>query len=97
MPKRGQTQPWKVRYQYPSQVTSSVIAKHHLRDAARDMVILRKRGATVTLQVREDDGLHDFSDEQIIEYLRKGWGRLYDSLINDIEGKVWEQTGEEED
>jgi hypothetical protein len=96
MPKRGQTQPWKVYFYYPEYPDrSGTIPKHALAEAAREMVTLRKRGATVTVSLKDAAGLHAWTDEQIVEYLR-AWGQSYDRLISDIEKKVWEQTDEVE-
>lgn len=95
MPKRGQTQPWKVRFQYPGQ-KQWTIARHALPSAVSELLALRKRGAEVTLAVKLDDGLHEYTDEQTISGLRE-YGQMYDYLIKELEEKVWERTDEVED
>jgi hypothetical protein len=98
MPKKGETQPWKVTFQYATQAKAATHAFSGLGRAVRALLELRGRGAEVSMAYRSSSGTrHDLTDESVIKLL-EGLQPPYDELelIERIRSRSWEQTAQDE-
>lgn len=76
------TRPWKIHYQYPGKPQGTV-SKEGLPAAVSEMLQLRRRGAAVTVAYKDDAGLREFSDAQLVAGLRE-YGTTFGYLVEDL-------------
>jgi hypothetical protein len=96
MPKKGEKQPWKVRFQY-SGMTPASRSHFGLWDAANQLRDLRQRGAAASVWYKGADGLHELDDKLVILGLRALHEGLCDELANELETTGFAPRKEEDD